>query len=72
MTTDTMTYAANLGAWLTEAELARHWRVSARTLQRWRVAGTGPGWLRLNGRILYARRDILEFEDVRRLPGSSS
>ena len=53
---------------LTERELATHWRVAPRTLQRWREAGTGPAWLRIGGRILYDRDDVLAYERHRRVP----
>lgn len=70
MTTDPNTSHVDLPARLTEPELARHWRVSSRTLQRWREAGSGPGWFKLNGRVLYASSDIREFEEARRFPGA--
>jgi hypothetical protein len=47
---------------LTQPELAERWRVSGRTLERWRRAGTGPFWLQLNGRVLYRLADVLAFE----------
>ena len=50
---------------MTPAELARRWRLSVRTLERWRVARVGPAWLWLNGRILYPRREVLAFERAR-------
>ncbi|MBS8228337.1 DNA-binding protein [Vannielia litorea] len=48
---------------LTEKELARHWRVTPRTLQRWREASEGPHWLKIGGRILYPRSGVLAFEE---------
>ena len=54
-----------LPAMLTQADLARRWRITTRTLDRWRVAGTGPAWLRINGRILYRTQDVLGFEQLR-------
>lgn len=71
MTTDPITFPADLPARLTEPELARHWRVSSRTLQRWREAGSGPRWFKLNGRVLYASSDIMQFEEARRFPGDT-
>ena len=50
---------------LTPAELARRWRLSVRTLERWRAARVGPAWLRINGRILYPRREVFAFERAR-------
>ena len=53
---------------LTEAELSKRWRVSRRSLQRWRAEGSGPAFLRLNGRIVYAMDDIVSFEALARIP----
>ncbi len=47
---------------LTQDELAAHWRVSPRTLERWRVSGTGPAWIKLRGRVLYRIEDVRAFE----------
>jgi predicted site-specific integrase-resolvase len=54
-----------LPAHLTQAELATRWRITTRTLDRWRVDGRGPAWMRLNSRILYRAEDVLAFERVR-------
>ena len=72
MTTDRNTTDATLPTRLTETELARHWRVSSRTLQRWRETGRGPDWFKLNGRILYGSDEVLEFEAAHRFPGATS
>ncbi|OWU81707.1 hypothetical protein ATO6_23485 [Oceanicola sp. 22II-s10i] len=45
-----------------ETELARYWQLSPRTLQRWRQSGIGPCWMRLGGRVLYRREDVLAWE----------
>lgn len=58
----------DLPARLTERDLAAHWRLSPRTLQRWREQGTGPAWLRIGGRILYHRDDVLAHERRHRVP----
>ncbi len=47
---------------LTQQELAEHWRITVRTLERWRAAGIGPASLKLNGRVLYRIEDVLAFE----------
>lgn len=47
---------------LSERELAARWRLSVRTLQRWRVAGSGPTFLRLGRRITYRLSDVELFE----------
>lgn len=54
--------ADELRSRVTEAQLARHWGVSRRTLQRWRARGYGPAWLAIGGRVLYRRVDVLAFE----------
>lgn len=48
--------------YLRESELALRWRMSERTLQRWRQAGKVPRHLRLGGRVLYPIGDVLAFE----------
>jgi hypothetical protein len=50
---------------LRETELARRWRKSPRTMQRWREKGTCPAYLRLNGRVLYRLSDIEAYEAER-------
>lgn len=72
MTTDHSGFPADLPTRLTEAELARHWHISPRTLQRWRQTASGPCFFKINGRILYARNDVLEFELAHRFRGAVS
>ncbi len=54
-----------MSALMTPAELARRWRITTRTLERWRIAGTGPAWLLLNGTVRYRSEDVLTFERAR-------
>jgi hypothetical protein len=49
---------------LLQSELAARWRISPRTLERWRSIGTGPDWLRLGARILYRLDDVLAYEQA--------
>ena len=56
---------------LREFELAERWRISTRTLQRWRRDGTGPAWLLIGGRVLYRLQDILAFEAAARREGKA-
>ncbi len=49
-------------AWLRPQDLADRWRVSTRTLERWRAAGDGPDWLRIGKKVVYRRADIRAFE----------
>ena len=63
------------------AELARRWRKSERTLERWRLRGEGPPHLRIGG-VLYRLEDVEGFEQTqlrqratrrsRSRPGSAS
>jgi hypothetical protein len=47
---------------LNQVELAQRWKISPRTLERWRCFGGGPRFLKINGRILYRLEDIEAFE----------
>ena len=49
---------------LLQAELARRWRLSVRTLEKWRSSGRGPPYLKLGGRVVYRNEDILAYETV--------
>ena len=52
---------------LTSEELAERWKMSAGTLQNWRVKGRGPAYIKLGeGRatkVLYRLEDVVEFEN---------
>ena len=50
---------------LSQHELARRWAISPRTLERWRWTGSGPRYLKLNGRIVYREADVESFEATR-------
>lgn len=45
-----------------ENELAQHWGVSPKTLQRWRSEGRGPRYLKLSKRVVYPLAEIRTFE----------
>jgi hypothetical protein len=47
---------------INQVELSRRWRLSPRTLERWRYQGTGPHYLKVGGRIVYRIADIEAFE----------
>jgi len=57
---------------LTESELARRWRISARSLQRWRATARGPGFLRIGRRILYEPDAVARFEAAARRGGEAA
>lgn len=47
---------------LTQDDLAARWRISPRSLERWRLEGRGPVWLRLPGRVVYRLEDVRAYE----------
>jgi hypothetical protein len=47
---------------LNQIELSRRWKVSPRTLERWRWLGEGPAHLKIGGRVVYRLQDIEAFE----------
>ncbi len=47
---------------LAQSELATRWRISMRTLERWRWMGEGPRFIKLGGRVVYRLADIEAFE----------
>jgi len=47
---------------LTTKLLARRWKITPRTLERWRAEGGGPRFLRIGRHIRYSQADILAFE----------
>ena len=47
---------------INQIELAGRWRISHRTLERWRWAGEGPKFLKVGGRVVYRLSDIEEYE----------
>ncbi|GHC61924.1 helix-turn-helix transcriptional regulator [Neogemmobacter tilapiae] len=47
---------------LLERELAARWKMSARTLQRWRAQGWGPSFIRIGGAIRYTLADVEDYE----------
>jgi predicted DNA-binding transcriptional regulator AlpA len=51
----------DLDTLLTGREAAALLRLSERTTERHRTAGTGPRFIRLSGAIRYRRRDLLDY-----------
>jgi hypothetical protein len=47
---------------LNQIELSRRWKVSPRTLERWRWLGQGPRFMKIGGRVVYRIEDIEAFE----------
>lgn len=57
----------NPPVFLTPNEVAARWRVSLRTLERWRLGGTGPSWISIGGGIRYAAEAVFDHEQRQRL-----
>jgi len=51
---------------LTQEELAKRWRISPRTLERWRWLRLGPQYLKIGGRVVYSLEDVESFEAAKR------
>ena len=47
---------------LDQTDLARRWRLSPRTLERWRWLNQGPVYLKLGGRVAYRIEDVEAYE----------
>ena len=47
---------------LNQIELSRRWRISSRTLERWRWRRQGPRYLKIGGRVVYRLEDVEAFE----------
>ncbi|KUP90571.1 MAG: helix-turn-helix domain-containing protein [Rhodobacterales bacterium] len=58
---------------LSQIELAARWKISHRTLERWRWAQEGPRYLKLGGRVIYRLSDVEAFErEVQSFPDKLS
>ena len=51
---------------LNQIELARRWRVSPRTLERWRWQKIGPAYLKVGSHVVYRVEDVEAYEAQRR------
>lgn len=47
---------------INQVELSRRWRLSPRTLERWRFQGKGPQYLKVGGRVVYRLEDVEAYE----------
>ena len=45
-----------------QKELAARWKISHRTLERWRWVQEGPRYLKIGGRVVYRLSDVETFE----------
>ena len=53
---------------LAQIDLAERWKVSGRTLEKWRQKRRGPPYLLIGGAVRYRIEDVLAYE-VSRLQG---
>ena len=52
-----------------QKELAARWKISHRTLERWRWAKEGQQYLKIGGRVVYRLSNVEAFErDVQSFP----
>ncbi len=51
---------------LNQIDLARRWRVSPRTLERWRWQKIGPAYLKVGNHVVYRAEDVEAYEAERR------
>lgn len=49
---------------LHQHDLAARWRISERTLERWRWLKTGPIFCKVGGRVIYRLEDVEAFEQA--------
>ena len=47
---------------LNQIDLARRWRISPRTLERWRWLRQGPAYLKVGGHVVYRLEDVEAYE----------
>jgi predicted site-specific integrase-resolvase len=56
---------------LRQKDLAARWHVSPRTLERWRWIGTGPAFLKVEGRVIYRLEDVEAYEQAQLRKGTT-
>ncbi len=49
---------------MTERQLATKWRISLKSLRRWRQSGEGPVWHKLFHHVRYHEAEVLAFEKL--------
>lgn len=47
---------------LNQTQLAKRWDMKTGTLERWRIEGLGPVFLKIGGRVMYRLEDIQAYE----------
>lgn len=56
---------------ITQRELARHWRMSEATLERWRSVGLGPHYVKIGIQVRYHWRDVRAYEEGHRFQSTA-
>ena len=56
---------------LNQIDLARRWRISPRTLERWRWLGQGPAYIKVGSHVVYKMHDVEAFEAEQRRTGAT-
>ena len=56
---------------LNQVRLADRWKISPRTLERWRWTGEGPAFVKIGGRVVYRIADVEAYENGRRCASTS-
>ena len=57
---------------LNQADLARRWRISPRTLERWRWVKQGPAYLKVGNHVVYRIEDVEAYETEQRRTGGAA
>lgn len=55
---------------LHQYDLAERWRISERTLERWRWLKLGPAYIKIGGRVIYTLEDVEAYEARQRKVGA--
>jgi len=56
---------------LTTRDVSREYRLTKSSLEKWRVAGIGPAYLKLSRRVMYRRSDVEQWLNVNRRRSTS-
>lgn len=57
---------------LNQVELAARWKISPRTLERWRWTGEGPAFIKIGGRVVYRLEEVEGFENKRQCTSTAN
>lgn len=55
-----------LPALMSKAELAKALKITPKTLDRYHTARTGPSRIKLGGRVLFPKKDVLDWLETHR------